>query len=208
MATTGASLGSDHSMLLKQDGSVWTAGMNDRGQLGDGSTKSKRFFVEVITSGATAIAAGDYHSMVLKQDGSVWATGDNTYGQLGDMSTTSNKVMAMVTSPVMQRAMGGAVAVAAGTSHSLVLGKDGSVWATGKNNYGQLGDGTMISKKVFVKVVSSGIQAGTAGAWHSMAMNEHGDVWSAGANDSGQLGDGSYIPKNKFVKVAPASDGA
>ena len=100
------------------------------------------------------------------------------------------------------------VAVAAGMSHSLLLRKDGSVWATGKNDHGQLGDGTMISKKVFVKVVSSGIQAVAAGAWHSMAMNEHGDVWSAGANDSGQLGDGSYVLKNKFVKVTPASGGA
>ena len=98
--------------------------------------------------------------------------------------------------------------MAAGMSHSVVLRIDGSVWATGKNNFGQLGDETIISRNVFVKVISSGAQAVAAGAWHSMVISEHGDVWATGANDSGQLGDGSYVYKSKFVGVVSASDGA
>ena len=104
--------------------------------------------------------------------------------------------------------IGGAVAVAAGMSHSLVLRKDGSVWATGKNDYGQLGDGTIISRNVFVLVVSKGAQAVAAGYWHSMVMSEHGDVWATGVNDSGQLGDGSYMVKSKYARVLPANNGA
>ena len=194
-----------HSMLLKQDGSVWATGMNDEGQLGDGSTESKHKFVQVIASGATAIAAGCHHSLALMQDGSVWGTGGNTFGQLGDGSTTSKTFMRKVTSPVMEKGIGGAVAIAAGMTHSLVLGQDGSVWASGKNNYGQLGDGTTVSKNIFVKVISSGVQTVAAGAWHNMFMTENGNVWATGANDYGQLGDGSQINKNTFARVVPPS---
>ena len=86
----GLSLGASHSMVLKQDGSVWTTGFNDYGQLGDKSNVARSSFVEVITGGVKAVAAGYSHSMALKQDGSVWATGYNKYGQLGD-GTASNK---------------------------------------------------------------------------------------------------------------------
>ena len=116
--------------------------------------------------------------------------------------------MHKVTSPVMQKAIGGAVAVAAGMSHTLVLGQDGSVWTSGKNNDGQLGDRTMISNSAFVRVIPSGAQAVAAGDWYSMVISENGNVWATGANDYGQLGDGSQISKNTFIRVAPASDGA
>ena len=54
----------------------------------------------------------------------------------------------------------GVQAIAAGSSHSMVMKQDGTVWATGKNYYGQLGDGTRTNSKKFKKVMSSG-QFGT-----------------------------------------------
>ena len=53
-----------------------------------------------------------------------------------------------------------AQAIAAGEYHSMVMKQDGTVWATGKNYYGQLGDGTRTNSKIFKKVMSSG-QFGT-----------------------------------------------
>ena len=54
----------------------------------------------------------------------------------------------------------GATAISAGEGHSMVLKrmlkKDGTVWTTGDNNYGALGDGKKVSRNSFVKVVSSG----------------------------------------------------
>ena len=76
-------IGGTHSMVLTQDGSVWAAGSNSDGEIGDGTTTSRATFVQVIPSGAKAISAGDTHSMVLMQDNSVWATGNNEAGALG-----------------------------------------------------------------------------------------------------------------------------
>ena len=82
-------LGTSHTVLVNQDGSMWGTGRNTNGQLGIGLTMplSKRF-VQVISRGVTATAVGFSHSIVLKQDGSVWATGSNSKGQLGVSSTT------------------------------------------------------------------------------------------------------------------------
>ena len=78
------SAGSYHSMVLTQEGQIWTMGWNKYGQLGDGSTEDQSTFIAVIDSNAKAMSAGDIHSVVVKQDGSVWATGSNKYGQFGD----------------------------------------------------------------------------------------------------------------------------
>ena len=45
--------------------------------------------------------------------------------------------------------------VAAGSSHSMAIKQDGSVWGTGENLYGQLGDGSMVSKEIYVRVLRS-----------------------------------------------------
>ena len=190
--------GSDHSMVLKQDGSVWTAGLNRSGQLGDGSASLKTSFVQVVSSGAKAIAAGSFHSMVLKQDGSVWATGENKYGQLGD-GTTVRYSMYLVSY--------GARAITAGHDHSVVLNQDGSVWTTGRNNFGQLGDGTMTSSSTLMQVISSGAKTVAAGDWDSMVLKHDGSLWVTGANACGNLGVGSMIPKYKFDRALPSRDG-
>jgi alpha-tubulin suppressor-like RCC1 family protein len=90
----------------------------------------------------TAIAAGSNHSLAIKNDatndGTVWAWGWNAYGQVGNGDPGG----ANVTSPFQIPDLSGAVAVAAGEAHSLALLSDGTVWAWGKNDFGQLGDGT------------------------------------------------------------------
>ena len=193
--------GCEFSLVLKTDGSVWATGYNAHGQLGDGSTVSKFSYAPVFKAGAKAVAAGCQHTLVLKRDGNVWAAGKNSFGQLGYGSTRSSNSMRMVTHTVMHKSTGGLVAIAAGMDHSIVLGQDGSVWTAGRNNYGQLGDGSIFHQKTFVQVIPSGAQAVAAGGWHSMVIDEHGRVWAAGSNEYGQLGDGTGIDKSNFVVV-------
>ena len=77
--------GGYHSLALKSDGTVWSWGRNNFGQLGNSKRSKKNTPVPVINlEDVIAIAAGTWHSMALKSDGTVWMWGRNNYGQLGD----------------------------------------------------------------------------------------------------------------------------
>ena len=141
-------LGNQHSMILKQDGSVWSTGIILRGLLP--SRVVGKHFLQVIPRDAKAMAAGAAHSMVLKQDGSIWATGRNYLGQLGDGTNIRKHEFSLV------HLIPGAKAVAAGGGHSMILTHDGLVWATGSNKYGQFGDGLPVSYKTFVEIAPLG----------------------------------------------------
>ena len=188
--------GGNHSMVLTQEAHIWATGLNNYGQLGDGSTQDSKKFIQLISSGAktAAVAAGAYHSILLKEDGSVWATGRNYNGQLGDGSKTDRRNFVQVMS-------NGATNVAAGYRHNIVLKQHGSVWATGWNEYGQLGDGSTTDRTDYMQVVSSGAKAVAAGRGHSLVLKQDGSVWATGYNKYGQLGDASTIDITIFVQV-------
>ena len=97
-------------------------------------------------------------------------------------------------------------AIAAGFHHSMVLGRDGSVWATGRNDYGQLGSGSQITTKNFIEVIDNGAQAVAAGGWHSMVLNSDGSILATGEGTDGQLGDGEATDRSKFVMVLAPDD--
>ena len=90
--------------------------------------------------------------------------------------------------------------ISAGGSHSLFLKSDGSVWASGKNNYGQLGDGTTTNRSTPVPVMN-GVAAISAGSNHTLFLKSDGSVWATGANGNGQLGDGTKTARITPVQV-------
>jgi len=87
---TAITCGAMHTIALKSDGTVWTWGDNEYGQIGNGTvdtTGNNPQTTPVLVSGlsgVTAIACGWYHTLALKSDGTVWAWGDNSQGELGD----------------------------------------------------------------------------------------------------------------------------
>ena len=92
MVTMTITAGGEHCLALKEDGSVWSWGFNNRGQLGDGTTTNRWPPVQV--SGLVdvmSIAAGSNHSFALKEDGSVWSWGFNFRGLLGDGTTAMTR---------------------------------------------------------------------------------------------------------------------
>jgi alpha-tubulin suppressor-like RCC1 family protein len=157
------------------------------------------------------VAAGGNHSLALTSTGEVWAWGDNNQGQLGDGTNTSKNT------PVQVKGVGGTgyltdvIAISAGGSHSLALKLDGTVWAWGYNEYGQLGDGTTVNKNAPVQVLKGASVSGSAylskvtaiaaGGNHSLALNEDKQVWAWGANAFGQLGDDTNVNKDTPVQV-------
>ncbi len=97
--------------------------------------------------------------------------------------------------------------ISAGSSHTLVLKSDGTVWAWGHNFTGELGDGTRENKYIPVQVSGLGnIIAISAGYQMSLALKNDGTVWSWGANSYGQLGDGTTENRRIPVQVIGLSD--
>ena len=186
--------GYDHSLAVKEDGTVWAWGVNASGQLGDGTTTDRNVPGEVPgLSQVTAVAAGHEHSLALKNDGTVWAWGRNRYGQLGD-GTNADRLR-----PVQVRGLIGVTQIAAGGDHSLALKNDDSAWGWGANFTGQLGDGTLDDRVMPVKVDTlsfhSRLVAIAAGNQHSLALEEgSGQVWVWGGNSHSELGDGGSHP--------------
>ncbi|HCC07859.1 MAG TPA: hypothetical protein DEP72_06855 [Clostridiales bacterium] len=198
---TKTAVGVEHTVMLKNDGTVWTSGSNGFGQLGDGTNLRRSRFVQVIgLSGITGVAAGRSHTVALKNDGTVWTWGGNSYGQLGD-NTTINK-----TTPVQVSSLTGITAIEAGYDHTIALKSDGTVWAWGTNVDGELGDGTAIQKITPVKVSNlTGVKAVAGGDTHTVALKTDGTVWTWGSGSYGKLGDGSSTSRSIPAQVSSLS---
>ncbi len=214
----GVASGGSHTMALKGDGTVWTWGYNGFDQLGDGLFVSQRTTpLQVkgplgtgILGGVSAIDGGSFHTLCVRVDGTVWAWGRNEYGQLGDGTTTTRKTPVQVKGPGGVGVLTGVTAVAGGLGHTIALKSDGTVWAWGNNDYGQLGDGTggVADRYTPVQVkgpggvgVLTGVTAIASGSYSSIALQGDGTVWAWGWNDTGQLGDGTTTDRYTPVQV-------
>lgn len=160
------SAGMYFSMALKSDGTVWTWGYNDCGQLGNGTTVGTNAPIQVSgLTGARAISAGMYHSLALLTNGTVWAWGYNYYGQLGIGNNVSTN------RPVQVVGLSNVTAISAGSSHSMALKSDGTVWTWGYNGSGQLGNGNNINTNRPGQVVNlTNVFAIAAGGSSSFAL--------------------------------------
>jgi alpha-tubulin suppressor-like RCC1 family protein len=188
---TAVSAGSTHSLALLDNGEVWAWGADTYGQLGDGGTSVNRqapVWVVGLPDVAVAVSAGGNHSLALLADGTVWAWGRNSYGALGaSVGATSQSPVWVAALPTQ------AVAIAAGGDHSLAVLADGTVWAWGRDIYGQLGNGGAAANST-TPVQAIGLPdvavSVAAGGNHSLALLASGEVWSWGHDLYGQLGNG------------------
>lgn len=203
------SAGSDHSCALRVSGAVLCWGLNDHGQLGDGTDTHRLTPVGVtgLSSGVKAISTGAYHSCALTDAGGVKCWGDNDFGQLGD--GTGGLGMRRLT-PVGVVGLSSAVkAISTGAYHSCALTDAGGVRCWGGNSSGAVGDGTSTDRSQPVGVVglSSAVRAISAGAFHTCALTSAGALKCWGQNDHGQVGDDTKTTRLKPVGVVGLSSG-
>lgn len=129
--------GSQYSVAVKSDGTLWGWGKNSSGQLGDGTTTTITSPMQIGTATDwKAVWAVLSQTFAIKTDGTLWAWGANGFGQLGDGTTTPQL------SPVQIGTANNWKSMAPGSYHTLGLRADGTLWAWGDNSSGQLGDGT------------------------------------------------------------------
>ena len=123
----------DHTMALREDGTIWTWGWNRDGQLGNGTRINSNVPVQVAgITNARHITAGDGHSAAILADGRIVSWGRNWDGQLG------NGGPGFTSTPLQVESLNGIQNVVAGDSFTLALQDDGTVWGWGRNNQHQL----------------------------------------------------------------------
>lgn len=184
------------STILKSDGSVWTSGRNNVGQLGNGTKKNSAELKQVsVINGVVSISGKTDHTLAITKDGSVWGWGYNSKNEITEGEKS-------IINPIQIDGITDIIQVSTGGYHSLALDRSGNVWAWGDNLYGQLGNGTYDSHSRPVRVSPlSNIVAIDAGGEYSLALTKDGKVWSWGRNEFYQLGNGDNAKSNLPVLV-------
>jgi alpha-tubulin suppressor-like RCC1 family protein len=175
-------------LVLMENGEVYAKGTNANGQLGTGTTATVTEWTRVATD-VKAIAKNQYFSLILKNNGEVWGAGKNYFNALG-LGPDSN--FTYTDYPTFRKVFDNAAAIAVGSTHSLILKRDGNLWGAGAPYYGKLGNGNIgntsssnPSGDIFTQIYDSngnpisGVSAISAGDRHSLMLKD-GSVWGAG----------------------------
>jgi alpha-tubulin suppressor-like RCC1 family protein len=201
---TAISAGETHTAAIRSDGALFAWGSNRYGQLANpvtGYFASVSSPVQIGTSSWTAVSAGGSHTVAIRSDGALFAWGDRRDGQLGDGVASA---FSFITSPI-QIGTSSWTAVSAGGTHTAAIRSDGALFTWGRNNAGQLGNGTSSTRSSPVQIGTSSWTAVSAGVQHTAAIRSGGSLFTWGLNNSGQLGDGSTSNRSSPVQVGTSS---
>ncbi len=206
-ASSGLAAGDYHSCALTEGGSVKCWGWNPYGELGDGRACgfSCPFVVSTsgLESGVASIAAGGYHTCAVLTGGGAKCWGANATGQLGD-GTIFQRL-----TPVDVSGLSGPVTkLTAGYNHTCALIQSGGLQCWGSNDFGEVGDGTLISRvrPTDVSGLTSGVADVSAGGFSTCVAMASGGIKCWGYNSQGQLGDGTTADSSSPVDVAGLAD--
>ncbi|XP_021115129.1 probable E3 ubiquitin-protein ligase HERC4 isoform X4 [Heterocephalus glaber] len=189
-----------HTVFVLDDGTVYTCGCNDLGQLGhEKSRKKPEQVVALDAQNIVAVSCGEAHTLALNDKGQVYAWGLDSDGQLGLLGSEEcirvpRNIKSLSDIQIVQ--------VSCGYYHSLALSKASEVFSWGQNKYGQLGLGIDCKKQTSPQLIKSllGIpfMQVAAGGAHSFVLTLSGAIFGWGRNKFGQLGlndeNDRYVP--------------
>ncbi len=186
-----------HTCGVLSDGTAYCWGNNDKGQLGDGSRKSRVYPVPVVGSVRfTMLAAGAGHTCGISTTGAAYCWGLNLSGQLGDQTHTDRTTPAPVEGNLTF------VTLTAGGAYTCGITTDGTAYCWGWDRYSQLGDSATVDQSA-PKPVSGGLTfASVSGnTFHTCGVTQAGAAYCWGTNDHGQLGTGDNVNHSTPVAV-------
>lgn len=190
-----AACGSDHSILIREDGTLWAAGHNNRGQLGLGDNTDRDVFTQVgVEIGWKYVACGSDFSMAIDADNHIRSTGRNVCGQLGlnDLNNRNTFVQVNFDEWAM---------VSCGDSHALAIQLDGTMLGAGYNIGGELGVDEPYDHLIFSHLNFDKWKYVGCGGFHTVAIKDDDTLWGTGSNSSGQLGLDDINGRMIFTKV-------
>lgn len=197
------SSGFNHNSYIKEDGTLWSWGENDAGQLGNAGifpqlSPTQEFSQDTNWS---RISCGNNFTIALKNDGTLWGWGTNEFGQIGDNSSYNERRL-----PTQESSLQVWSSLSAGGLHSAMIKNDGTIWSFGNNDFGQLGNATTTSSKIPVAESSASIwQSVSAGYSHTCAIKSADkSLWCWGRNYYGQLGNNTTT--NSLIAVREDSN--
>ena len=176
------SAGEEHMLLARTDGTVWSWGRDQWGQLGlgaQGGTSATPRKIATLAGVVSVVARGSF-SMALKADGTVWAWGDASNGRTGPYGAGSNV-------PVQVRGLSGIVGIDAGWGYTAyAIDSTGRVYGWGRNTYGELGTRSATPASVTAPQLIAGLSGIVdlrAADTSAIALNGAGQVYQWGGSD-------------------------
>lgn len=210
------SAGSSYTCAVDSDGKAYCWGSNGTRQLGDGSNTQRNSPVAVDVSGVLAgkviskISVGVInggHTCAVASD-AAYCWGSNAFSQVGaPVGHPASAPTAVTASGVLA---GKTVTdIVAGTDLSCAVASSG-VYCWGRNNFGQLGDGSTTTRSTPVAVSTAGVLAAksmvkvSSAGYSSCALDSSGVSYCWGSNGEGELGVGSTVNSSVPVTVSAA----
>lgn len=175
-------VGENHSLVVKNDKTLWAAGDNSSGQLGV-NTYEESSGLKVMNN-IVYVEANDNVSFAIDANGTLYGWGDNSDGQV-----SASQSRYIIDTPL--KLMDDVVAVSAGDTHTLALKSDGTVYGWGSNASGELGRSSGYSANS-AEVIMTNVADIAAGDGFSLFVTKNGELYACGSNDNGQLGNGTY----------------
>ena len=199
----------DHSIAIKTDGTLWSWGNNDVGQLllGDTINRSSPVQVGTLTTWLNLPDHLNAHSVVTRTPatvtwGELYAVGTNGDGLLGQSDIINRS------SPVQVGALTTWSSLFSGTGNSAAIKTDGTLWTWGSSGDGVGGRSDTISRSSPVQVGAlttwSKVVGNQANGFAALAIKTDGTLWAWGANGGyvgGVLGDGTTVSKSSPIQV-------
>ena len=197
------SLGSYSSVAVTSSNRIFSWGLNNDGQLADGSNTSK-FIPQDVTANfgllldesIVLVKMGPYHGLLTTSNSRVFTWGRNNSGQLGDNSSENSLLPVDISSNIYLLPGDSFVDAGLGMSHTLLLSQQGRVFAFGSGNSGQLGASYIVETHLplditgaFYMYEDEHVIMISAGSFHSLALSSYGNPFAWGYNYNGELGD-------------------